>query len=107
MPAVNRKPLHQTRGNVFSDLGFSGEEAAILALKTQLHVEVMKVVRRQRRTPSQLMKILKVPQSRVRELMTGRISGVSIDLFTKYLHRLGREVQISTKSETKRAAATT
>ena len=106
MPAVNRKLLHQTRGNVFADLGFSAEEAAILALKTQLHLEVMKVVKRQRRTPSQLMKILEVPQSRARELMTGRISGVSIDLFTKYLHRLGREVQISTKRETKRAAAT-
>lgn len=105
MPAKSNKPSHVTRGNVFADLGFSPEEAALLALKTQLHLEIMKVVKRRRLTPSQMVKVLEVPQPRVSELMTGKISGVSADLLTKYLHRLGREVKVSTKPDAKRTAA--
>jgi hypothetical protein len=40
--------------NVFDDLGFSAEVAAILEMKTQLHVEIMKVVRKRKLTPRQL-----------------------------------------------------
>jgi predicted XRE-type DNA-binding protein len=106
MPVKSNKPSHVTRGNVFADLGFSVEEAALLALKTQLHLEIMKVVKKRRLTPSQLTKVLEVPQPRVSELTTGKISGMSTDLLTKYLHRLGREVKVSTKAEAKRAATT-
>ncbi len=33
------KPTHVTKGSVFGDLGFSSEEAAVLRLKTTLHLE--------------------------------------------------------------------
>jgi hypothetical protein len=39
MPTRENKPSHITRGNVFEDLGFSAEEAAILEMKTRLHLE--------------------------------------------------------------------
>ncbi len=98
MPAKRTKPSHVTRGNVFADLGFSSEEAAVMAMKTQLHVEIMKAVKKQGLTPSQVAKVLEVPQPRVSELLNGKISGVTADLLTKYLHRLGREVRVSTKA---------
>jgi hypothetical protein len=53
MPKKENKPSHVTRGNVFDDLGFSAEEAAILEMKTQLHLEIMKVVRKQKLTSRQ------------------------------------------------------
>ena len=94
--ATNRTTYISTR-SVFEDLGFSSEEAAVLELKTSLHIEIMKVVKRKKLTARQLEKVLDVPQSRVSELMTGKISKMSVDKLTKYLHRLGREVKVTTK----------
>ena len=87
--------------SVFEDLGFSAEEAAILELKTTLHIEIMKEIKRQKLTARKLEQILDIPQPRVSELMTGKISKMSVDKLTKYLHRLGREVKITTKKSRK------
>lgn len=105
MPKKESKPSHVTRGNVFRDLGFSAEESAILEMKTQLHLEIMRVVRKQRLTPRQLEKLLDIPQPRVSELLNGKISRMTADLLTKYLYRLGREVIMKTKASRNRAAA--
>ena len=91
------RPSHVTRGNVFADLGFSAEEAAILELKTQLHLEIMRVIEKRKLTPRQLEKLLDVQQPRVSELTSGKISRMTADLLTKYLYRLGREVKVKTK----------
>ncbi|MEX2317273.1 MAG: XRE family transcriptional regulator [Pirellulales bacterium] len=92
------KPAHITRGNVFEDLGFTAEEAAILRMKTQLHMEIMHAIEKKRLTPRQLEKLLDVPQPRVSELVNGRISRMTADLLTKYLYRLGREITLKTKA---------
>jgi predicted XRE-type DNA-binding protein len=94
-----------SRGNVFEDLGSTAEEAAILRVKTQLHIEIMRAIRQQKLTPRQLEKVLGVPQPRVSELMNGKVSRMTADLLTKYLHRLGREVMMKTKTSRGRAAA--
>ena len=91
------KPSHVTTGNVFEDLNFSDDEAAVLALKVQLHSEIMKVVKQKRLTPRKLEKALDIPQPRVSELLTGKISKMTSDKLAKYLCRLGRSVQIKTK----------
>jgi predicted XRE-type DNA-binding protein len=92
------KPSHITRGNVFKDLGFSAEEAAILRLKTQLHIEIMREIERRRLTPRQFEKLLDVPQPRVSELVNGKISRMTADLLTKYVYRLGREITFKTRA---------
>lgn len=97
MPKSVNKPAHLSRGNLFEDLGFSAEEAAILRMKTQLHLEIMRAIEKQRLTSRQLEKVLDVPQPRVSELMTGKISRMTADLLAKYLYRLGREVEMKTK----------
>lgn len=104
MPKKTSKATHVTRGNVFADLGFSPEEAAILRMKTQLHIEIMRAIEKQKLTPRQLEKLLDVPQPRVSELTSGKISRMTADLLAKYLYRLGREVEMKTKDSRKRAA---
>lgn len=104
MPKTTSKPAHVTRGNVFADLGFSPEEAAILRMKTQLHIEIMREIEKRRLTPRQLEKLLDVPQPRVSELTSGKISRMTADLLAKYLYRLGREVEMKTKQSRKRSA---
>ncbi len=102
MPKKKNMPTHVTRSDVFEDLGFTAEDAAILQLKTQLHIEIMRAIRQQKFSPRQLEKVLDVPQPRVSDLVTGKISRMTADLLTKYLYRLGREVTMKTK--TSRAA---
>lgn len=104
MPRNGNKAAHVTRGNVFEDLGFSPEEAAILRMKTQLHIEIMRAVEKQGLTPRQLEKVLDVPQPRVSELLGGKISRMTADLLAKYLYRLGREVEMTTKQRRKQTA---
>ncbi|HJQ79071.1 MAG TPA: hypothetical protein VJ828_03905 [Lacipirellulaceae bacterium] len=41
---------------------------------------------------------------RVSELINGKISGMTADLLGKYLYRLGREIEIKTKTSRKRSA---
>jgi predicted XRE-type DNA-binding protein len=104
MPRKTSKATHVTRGNVFEDLGFSPEEAAILRMKTQLHIEIMRAIEKQKLTPRQLEKLLDVPQPRVSELTSGKISRMTADLLAKYLYRLGREVEMKTKESRNRGA---
>jgi predicted XRE-type DNA-binding protein len=105
MPKSGNKPSHVSRGNLFEDLGFSPEEAAILRMKTQLHIEIMRAIERKGLTPRQLEKVLDVPQPRVSELVNGKISRMTADLLAKYLYRLGREVELKAKTTRRRAAA--
>jgi predicted XRE-type DNA-binding protein len=105
MRAKANRPTHITRGNIFEDLGFAAEEAAILEMKTQLHMEIMRAIRKQKLTPRQLERVLGVPQPRVSELLNGKISRMTADLLTKYLYRLGRKVTMKTTKSRGRAAA--
>lgn len=100
------EPTRVTRDTLFEDLGFTSEEAAVLRVKTALHIEILKVVERKKLTPRQLEKLLDVPQSRVSDLMCGKISRMTADLLTKYLFRLGRELKVSTKPGTVHPSAT-
>jgi predicted XRE-type DNA-binding protein len=106
MPAKANRPAHITRGNVFEDLGFTAEEAAILQMKTQLHIEILRAIKQQKLSPRQLEQVLGVPQPRVSELLNGKISRMTADLLAKYLYRLGREVTMKTKTSRGRAAVT-
>lgn len=105
MRRKENKPAHVSRKSVFEDLGFTPEEAAILQMKTQLHIEIMRAIRQRKLTPSQLENVLGVPQPRVSELINGKISRMTADLLAKYLYRLGREVTMKTRTSRGRAAA--
>jgi predicted XRE-type DNA-binding protein len=97
MHAKKTKPTHvSTDATLFEDLGLSAEQAAVLEVKLALHNELMKVVEKQKLTSRQLEKLLDIPQPRASELLTGKISRMTVDRLTKYLYRLGRQVNVST-----------
>lgn len=56
MPKGGNRPARVSRGSVFEDLGFSPDEAAILRMKTQLHLELMWAIEKQGLSPRQLEK---------------------------------------------------
>lgn len=97
------KPEHITRGSVFEDIGFTPEESAVLIVKSQIHDLILEQVKKKRHSRRDLEKILDVPQPRISELMTGRISHVSIEKLLKYVSKLGLHVEVYSR-QTRRAA---
>ena len=86
---------HQTHGDVFDDLGFSPKKAASLKLKADLHEKIVK--RAQEYSQQELQTILQETQSRVSQLMRGKIAGFTLDMFIFYADRLGIHAELKTK----------
>ncbi len=83
-------------GNVFEDMGFSAEDAKLLEKKTDLKVAIEREAQRQKLSPKQLAAVLKISQSQVSDLLTGKVSKMTLDKLFKYLHRLGVNLEMKT-----------
>lgn len=86
---------HQTHGDVFDDLGFSPKKAASLKLKADLHEKIIN--RAQEYSQQELQTILCETQSRVSQLMRGKIAGFTLDILIFYADRLGIHAELKTK----------
>jgi predicted XRE-type DNA-binding protein len=81
--------LTRSSGNVFRDLGFSGEEAEYLKVRAELMLNLQKVITARRLKQAEAAQLLGVTQPRVSDLMRGRIDLFSIDTLIDMLARLG------------------
>lgn len=97
------KQKQVTSGNIFEDLGFSPEESRVLTLKAQLAALVVRIARERQLTQKELGKIWSVPQPRVSEVLTGKLTLVSIERLIEFLGALGVEVVFRTKPSSKKA----
>ena len=85
-------------GNVFEDLGFPSEEARILLLKTDMKIAIEREMRRRKITPKKLAQVLNIQQPQVSDLLTGKVSKMTIDKLAKYALRLGLNVEVKAKA---------
>ncbi len=92
-----------TSGLVFEDLGFSPEESRVLTLKAQLATLLVRVARERQLTQKELGKVWGVPQPRVSEVLTGKLTLVSIERLIDFLGVLGVEIVFRTKPSSKKA----
>ncbi len=100
--ATTTKPTHvSTADTLWCDLGFSPEEAAVLELKHKLLAEIVKEIDRRKLTPKQVAQVLDVQQPQVSKLLGGKVSDISNDRLTKYLRRLDRQIEVTTKRAAK------
>jgi predicted XRE-type DNA-binding protein len=97
----NKNPPVSTVETLWEDIGFTPEEAAVLRIKTKLHVELTKVIEQRNLTPKEVGTILDMQQPNVSNLLNGKLGRMSLDRLTKYLHRLGRTVDVITKNTRK------
>ena len=81
-------------GNVFHDLGFNAAEAEVLKVKTQLKIELEKEVKRQNLTQTAAAKLAGVDRPMFNKVMTGKLSGVTIDKIVQMHSRLGKRVDV-------------
>jgi predicted XRE-type DNA-binding protein len=81
-------------GNVFIDLGFSPEEATILAMRSQLMVELRIKIRDMEWTQVEAAQVLGISQSRVSDLIRGKFEKFSLDMLITLATRAGKKVEL-------------
>ena len=96
--------IRRSSGNVFRDLGFDPDEAENLRVRSDLMVELAKIIKKRRLTQEKAAALLGVTQPRISDLMRGKIQRFSVDTLIEMLGRLGMRVEITTKKTRRRVA---
>lgn len=100
---MKKVKLTRSSGNVFRDLGFSPDEAEHLKVRSELMVNLQKVIRARRLKQAEIAELLGVTQPRVSALMHGRIDLFSIDTLIDMLARLGIRARLVLQPRRRRA----
>ena len=83
-------------GNLFVDLGYSPDEAAILQMRADLMAEVRKFIKAKKLTQAKAAGILGSSQSRVSDLTRGKWEKFSLEMLITLATRAGMRVTLKT-----------
>ncbi len=81
-------------GNVFTDLGYSPDEAAILQMRADLMADLRKFLKAKRLTQAKAAEILGVSQSRVSDLIRGKWERFSLEMLISLATKAGIRVTL-------------
>jgi predicted XRE-type DNA-binding protein len=81
-------------GNVFIDLGYSPDEAAILQMRGDLMADLRKFIKAKRLTQAKAAEMLGVSQSRVSNLIRGKWEKFSLEMLITLATRAGMRVTL-------------
>jgi predicted XRE-type DNA-binding protein len=90
------KAIIKSSGNVFIDLGYSPEEAAILQMRAALMAKLRKFIETRKLTQANAAKILCISQSRVSDLIRGKWERFSLEMLVTLATRAGMQVRLKT-----------
>jgi predicted XRE-type DNA-binding protein len=91
---MNKEPIIESCGNVFADLGFSAEEATLLAMRAELMAKVREAISERGWTQVQAAEQLQIGQSRVADLLRGKWDKFSLDMLVTLATRVGKKVAL-------------
>ena len=83
-------------GNVFIDMGYPSEEAAILQMRADLMADLRKFIKAKKFTQTKAAEILGVSQSRVSDLTRGKWEKFSLEMLITLATRAGMHVTLKT-----------
>lgn len=87
--------IHESSGNVFIDLGFPPDEAAILTMRAALMVSLRETIAERQWTQADAAHALGIAQSRVSDLVRGKWDKFSLDMLVTLVTRAGRQVSLA------------
>jgi predicted XRE-type DNA-binding protein len=93
--------IQRSSGNVFRDVGFPPEEAENLRLRSELMVQVRRILESHELTQAAGAKLFGVTQPRISDLVRGRIELFSIDGLVTMLAHAGAQVTLTVKRSKK------
>jgi predicted XRE-type DNA-binding protein len=86
--------ITESSGNVFADLGFDPAEALILQMRAKLMSDLREFIQSSGLTQPAAAKRLKIPQSRLSDLMSGRWEEFSLEMLITLAARVGCTVTL-------------
>lgn len=86
--------ITNSSGNVFIDLGYSEDEAAILQMRADLMTDLRKLIKAKRLTQVKAAEILGISQSRVSDLIRGKWERFSLEMLITLATRAGIQVTL-------------
>ena len=88
------KGVVHSSGNVFIDLGYSPDEAAVLQMRADLMADLRKFIKAKKLTQAKAAEILGVSQSRVSDLIRGKWERFSLEMLITLSIRAGLRVTL-------------
>ncbi len=89
-----KKSIAASSGNVFVDLGYSPDEAAILQRRADLMADLRKFIKTKKLTQAAAAKIFGVSQSLVSDLITGKREKFSLEMLLTLVTKAGMHVKL-------------
>src|SRR4030067_344816 len=86
--------ITKSSGNVYIDLGFPPEEAAILTMRSELMCRLEILIRDKQWTQAEAAQVLGISQSRVSDLIRGKFEKFSLDMLITLATRAGKKVEL-------------
>jgi predicted XRE-type DNA-binding protein len=86
------KSVVNSSGNVFIDLGYSPDEAAILQMRADLMADLRKFIKAKKLTQAEAAEIFGVSQSRVSDLIRGKWERFSLEMLISLATKAGMRV---------------
>jgi predicted XRE-type DNA-binding protein len=84
----------ESSGNVFIDLGYSPDEAAVLQMRADVMAGLRKFMKAKKLTQARAAEILGVSQSRVSDLNTGKWEKFSLEMLIILATKAGMRVTL-------------
>jgi len=91
--------VEESSGNVFTDLGFGPEEALNLKVRSDLMIEISKLIEERGLTQTAAAELLRVTQPRISDLVRGKIDRFSVDSLIEMLGHAGANVSFVVRAE--------
>ena len=88
--------ITNSSGNIFLDLGYSPNEAAILQMRADLMSDLRKFIRAKKLTQAKAAEMLGISQSRVSDLVRGKWERFSLEMLITMATRAGMHVTLKT-----------
>jgi predicted XRE-type DNA-binding protein len=89
-----KEKITRSSGNVFTDLGFPPEEAAILAMRADLMAQLRLALEKRDWTQAEAAKALGSSQSRISDLMRGKWDKFILDMLVTLATRAGLHCEL-------------
>jgi predicted XRE-type DNA-binding protein len=90
-----KKTSTKSSGNVFTDLGFAPDEAAILKMRADLMADLRSFIEAKKLTQAQAAQMLGVSQSRVSDLVRGKWEKFSLEMLITLATKAGMHISLS------------
>ena len=90
-----KKTSTKSSGNVFTDLGFAPDGAAILKMRADLMADLRKLIEAKKLTQDQAAQMLGVSQSRVSDLVRGKWEKFNLEMLITLATKAGMHISLN------------